>query len=262
MVIALIVVPVFIAIAVLFTARMDAASTLAVVSDHRLNLPTNSQVRIELVKTKPAESTLLNGKYAAIVTPKQNGGYQIETIKSTEDQAKIESYLATGKLPESNSRGTGTNILGFILMIIMSQAVVLMLLFPEDRIQKTFRRILTAPACVAQYLAAQGIFTFLYLFLPTFLAVAVTKVLFQVSIGFSLPMLALLTAILCAFSSSFALLMSSVMSSNASTAATGISMITCVLAGCYFSFTDDNKILERYLQRDSAKSLYDHDSRR
>jgi ABC-2 type transport system permease protein len=74
-------------------------------------------------------------------------------------------------------------------MIVLMQGVALMLLFPEDRTLKTIKRVLTSPVSEKQYLFAQGIFTFLCLYIPTYLAVLITKVCFSMDVGFSLGML-------------------------------------------------------------------------
>lgn len=141
-------------------------------------------------------------------------------------------------------RGVGTNILGFILMILLMQGVALTIFFEEDRNIKTFRRILTAPVSEKKYLFAQGIFTFLCLYIPSYLAVTIISVCFGINIGFSFGMLAILMMILCALSTAFGLFMTAVLDREISLVASGISMITCVLAGCFISFTDNNKFIK------------------
>ena len=60
-------------------------------------------------------------------------------------------------------------------------------------------------------------------------------------------MMALLLGILTVFSTSFALFISSLIERNTSLAASGIAVITCILAGCFISFSDNNTLLDNVL---------------
>lgn len=247
-IVAVIVVPLFILVAVLFSAKVQMRSHIALVTEHAQNIPQNDMVKFDIMKKKPAISKLLLGKYAAIVEEKSDGTYKVTTIKNKADKKTIEDFFKNGKIEgnqnKSAQRGTGTNILGFILMIILMQGVALTNIFPQDRILKTFRRVLTAPVSEGQYLFVLGIFTFLCIYIPTYLAIAITKVCFGVEIGFNLFMLAILIGILSALSTALALFFSSVLENEISLAATAVYVITCVLGGCFYSFTENNKVLD------------------
>ncbi|WP_242223856.1 ABC transporter permease [Bacillus cereus group sp. BfR-BA-01380] len=71
----------------------------------------------------------------------------------------------------------------------------------------------------------------------------ITKVAFKVDIGFSYGMLVILIGILCALSTALALFIATMIERNYSVVASGIYVITCVLSGCYISFTGENKVL-------------------
>lgn len=135
-------------------------------------------------------------------------------------------------------------MLGFVTMIILMQGVALTLLFTEDKSLNTFRRILTGPVSERQYILAQGMFTFVCLYIPSYIAIVITKVCFGVAIGFDLPMLAVLIAILSLLSTSLALFFGATIERETSLATSGIYMITSILAGCFISFTGSNKILD------------------
>lgn len=248
-IVAVVVVPIMIGVAVLFSGKTDMKAHIALVSNNPQNIPKNDRIQIDVMNKKPATSKLLLGKYAAIVKEKNNGTYDITTIKNKADKKVIENFFKLGKILESDQnkgaqRGTGTNILGFILMIILMQGVALITLYPEDRNLKTFRRILTAPVSEKQYIFAQGIFTFLCIYIPTYLAIAITKLCFGIAIGFSLEMLAILIGILSALSTALALFIASALESNISLVASAIYIITSILAGCFYSFSGDNKVLD------------------
>lgn len=248
-IVAFIVVPIFIGVAVLFSSKAQMKEHIALVTEYAHNIPQNNMVKIDVMKKKPAISKLLLGIYVGIVEEKSDGTYEVTTIKNKADKKAIENFFETGKIPKTDGgktgkRGTGTNILGFIIMIILMQGIVLTNIYPQDRTLKTFRRVLTAPVSENLYLFVLGIFTFLCLYIPTYLAIVITKVCFGVEIGFDLSMLAILIGILSALGASLALFFSSVLEGEISLAATAVYVITCILAGCFYSFTGSNKVLD------------------
>lgn len=248
-IVAMVIVPLMIGIAILFSGKAKINEHIALVSNHAQNIPKDDRIKIDLMKQKPATSKLLLGKYAAIVDEKNDGTFDVIDINSVASKKIIEDFLKVGKISESDEsegekRGVGTRILGFLIMILLMQGVALITLYPEDRTLKTFRRVLTAPVSERQYLFAQGIFTFLFIFIPTYLAIVITKVCFGVEIGYGFLMLAILIGILSALSTSLALFIASVLDRDISLAATGIYVITSILAGCFYSFTTSNKILD------------------
>ncbi|MDT8715121.1 ABC transporter permease [Clostridium sp. 19966] len=248
-IIALIVVPIMIGLGILFSQKTDFKATIALVSQNAKNIPQNDNIKIDVLQNKPEFSTMLSGKYAAIVEKKSDGSYEVTTIKNQKDKKLIEDFFKQGKILKGeegsqDKRGVGTNILGFILMIILMQGVAITLLYPEDRSLKTFKRVLTAPVSERLYLLSQGIFTFVCLFIPTYAAIAITKLVFKADIGFNLGVMALLIAMLSALSTALALFIASALDSEVSLAANGIYVITSVLAGCFYSFTGNSKIID------------------
>lgn len=248
-IVAIIVVPIMIGLGVLFSAKAQPKAQIALITSSSKAFPKNDKVQIDVMTKKPAKSKLLLGEYAAIVEEKSDESYKITTLKNKEDKKKIEQFLKTDKITETekdreNQRGIGTNILGFVTMIILMQGVALTLLFSEDKLLNTFRRILTGPVSERQYILAQGIFTFVCLYVPSYIAIVITKVCFGVTMGFDLPMLAVLIAILSLLSTSLALFFTAAIERETSMAATGIYTITSILAGCFISFTGSNKILD------------------
>lgn len=248
-IVALVVIPIIIGIAVFFSGKMMMKQHIAIVSTHEYKIPQNDIVEVDVLNKRPATSSLLLGKYAAIVEEKSNGGYEITSIRSKADKQVVENFLKYKKVPQDGKdkqveTGAGTKILGFILMIVLMQGVALITLYPEDRTMKTLKRVLIAPVSGKQYLLAQEIFTFVCLYIPTYLAVVVTKIYFGVEIGFSLGMIGILIGILSALSTALALFFASALDRDISLVASGIYTITSILAGCFYSFTENNKILD------------------
>ncbi|WP_261829807.1 ABC transporter permease [Inconstantimicrobium mannanitabidum] len=248
-IVALVVIPILIGIAVFFSGRIMMKQHIAIVSTHEYKVPQSDIVEVDVLNKKPSTSNLLLGKYDAIAEEKGNGDYEITSIKSKADKQAVENFLKHKKASHDSKEGqtntgTGTKILGFILMIVLMQGVALITLYPEDRTMKTLKRVLISPVSEKQYILAQEIFTFICLYVPTYLAVVVTKICFEVEIGFSLGMIGILIAILSALSTALALFFASALDRDISLVASGIYTITSILAGCFYSFTDNNKILD------------------
>ncbi|MCS4475220.1 ABC transporter permease [Clostridium botulinum] len=131
-------------------------------------------------------------------------------------------------------------------MIILIQSVGLMVMYPEDRDFKTFRRILISPVSEGKYLLAQGIFNFIIIYIPVFLAIVITKAVFNVDIGFSYDNLAILLSIITFLGTAFALFITSAIDDLESSLMLGsvIITLTSILSGSFYSFSDNNKILD------------------
>ena len=244
-------VPLMIMAAVYFTGKMEIKGTIAVVFENKsVNLNTK-HLNVKMLDKRPNISELLLNKYDAVLEDKGNGKIQITTIKGEKFKNTIKNYL---KLPQNikgnidigEKRGVGTNILGFLIMIILVQSVGLMVLYPEDRDFKTFRRMLVSPVSEGKYLLAQGIFNFIIIYIPVFLAIVITKAVFNVNIGFSYGNLAILLSIITFLGTAFALFITSAIDDLESSLMLGsvIITLTSILSGSFYSFSDNNKILD------------------
>lgn len=193
-IIAVIIIPLMVGTAILFSGKPVLKETIAFVTeqDEMKNLPKDPAFRVVMVHQKPRFSDLVLGKYAAVVE-KNHQDYKVTTLKSEADKKMIRELFETGKMPNSykgedkirTERGTGTNILGFIVMLVFMQGVALTALYPEDRMLKTFRRILVSPVNENKYLSVQFIFTFLCLYIPTYLAIVRQQYYFMWILAFA-----------------------------------------------------------------------------
>lgn len=252
-IVAVVIIPLMIGAAVLFSNKAMSKTNIVLITQDDQKVPQNDRFNISIMKEKPDLVSLLMGKYDVIVEEKSTGSYEVTVVmKNKNDKEIIENFFNYGQSLDGYEsvdleRGLGTKVVGFIIMVVIMQGVALTILYPEDRQLKTFRRILTAPVNEKEYLLAQGIFTFVCLYIPTYLAISIAKVFFGVKMGFSLGMLAILVAIITALTTSFALFISAVLEENQSLAATGIATITCLLAGCFNYFTTNNKVVDTIL---------------
>lgn len=256
LVIAFFVMPLLIAVAIFFAGQSTTKEKIAVLTQEQgLDLQCE-QYEIEYVRTAPALSQLVQGEYAACVTKADDGSYMVVSLKSEEDKAAITTLFQTGHFPagyksddrKRQERGVGTNILGFITMLVLMQGVALTALYPEDRINKTFRRIMTSPVSVGSYLTAQQIFTMVCLYLPTFAAICVIHFISGTNIGYPLGMTALLLLPITLLATAFALFISTVLDRNTNLVTSGISIVTCILAGCFVPIVTDNPVFSWLLR--------------
>jgi len=121
--------------AVFLNTKADIAGNIAVVSENAILQPT-AYLNVITLEQAPPLSDLVAGKYDATVIFDNHGGYEIQTIKSDSFRQTLESILADPSADHSGateSRGKGTNIMGFILMFVMMQGVSLMFMFAEDK---------------------------------------------------------------------------------------------------------------------------------
>lgn len=136
---------------VYFTSKIEMKSNIALVSSSQVIHANSKYLNIEQVKEIPKKYELVLNKYDAVVIDKGNGKFHIETIKSENFKKSLEETLSGKKLSiysESEKRGNASNILGFLLMFILIEGIMLMRLFAEDRDDKIFERIMYSPISI------------------------------------------------------------------------------------------------------------------
>lgn len=248
---ACVIMPFFICAAIFISNHSTSHEVIAVLDSTMSTNITCEQYSFYNIDQKPPLSALVDGTYAAYAEKQVDGTYLISTLKSQRDKEAIQTLLTSGQLPadyknddiKRSERGIGTNILGFITMLILMQGVALTTLYPEDRLNGTFRRILYAPCNEVQYLLAQFIFTIAGLYIPTYAAIAVIRGLFHIEIGFSMTEIAILLLLLTVFATAFALFIATIFDRSTNLIATGISVVTCIASGCFIETSVSNPLL-------------------
>ncbi|QTD42078.1 ABC transporter permease [Sporosarcina sp. Te-1] len=245
-IIAVVIIPLVIGAVIYFSGTIKSPYKIAFISNEDAPLVNNESIQIEQMNEQPALSTLVMGKYNAFVEATEDNKFTVTTYKDDSFKKTIESFFESGKLPVNHNaakRGIGTSILGVVLLIALMQGVALTTFYPDDRNKSTFKRMMMSPLTSRQYLVAQGMFTFSCLFVPTYFVILVMKVCFKTDVGFGLGTLAGLLIIATALATAFSLFMASVMNRNISLATSGISILTCLQAGCLFNYDSENKWL-------------------
>jgi ABC-2 type transport system permease protein len=238
--------------AIFFNTKADIAGNIAVVAEIG-TFPSIAYLNVTQLEQAPTLSELLAGRYDAVVVFDDQGGYEIQTIKSDEFKQILSSIISD---PSANhagavgSRGKGTNIVGFILMFVMMQGVSLMFMFAEDKEKKQIRRVAASPVSFTWYLCAQSFFTFTFLFIPIAIMLSAAYVIPGIDMGFSLATYLLLAALQCALATSFGLFLVALFKKSDSSNMIGSAsvVLTSVLAGSFYSFDKGNKVLETIIK--------------
>lgn len=249
-IISIIMTAVSIFLAVYFTAKLEVKGNIAVVTQNQEVAFRSKYINVTTLKKVPPKSQLVSNKYDAVVIDKGNGSYDIQTIKSDDFKKMISNALKNPKTfkPQiKDTRGVGTNIMGYLLMFLMMQGILFMFTFAEDRECKQIRRISVSPISFSKYLWGHFLFTFLFIFVPAFAILFILKVIFGFNIGFSLLQYLILLTIICAFSTAFSMFVNSLteISDTANMAGSAIVTLTTILAGSFYSFDKANKIFDK-----------------
>lgn len=248
---ALFIMPLMIILAIYLSGHSAAKELIGFLGTDIDDLPVCEQYTIVPVFKMPKLSQMAEGTYAAVVSKDNIGNYIVTTLKNNTDIEAIETLFTTGRLPSDykgddakrKERGIGTNIIGFITMLIIIQGVALTTMYPEDRSSGILRRIMSSASNIYSYLCAQIIFTFVSLYVPTYLAIVLAKFCIGAELGYSLDMLAVLLLVITLLATAFAIFISTVLDRNIGLITSGISIITCILSGCFLPISTDNKVL-------------------
>lgn len=238
--------------ALFFSSRPATIANVAFVSSSEEKMDFK-YLNITMLDKEPPTSSMVSGTYDAIVTVREDGNYQIQTIKSEEVKQSILAILEHKQLPNVGvltTRGVGTTIIGFMLMFILMQSSVLMGMFSDDKEHKQIKRVIASPIKMRGYLFAHCLFNFCFLFFPNIIILYIVKFLLNVDIGFTFLQYSMLLSLICIFATSFSLLMNALVKKGdtANMAGSSIIVLTSVLAGSFYSFDKGNDILEKIIQ--------------
>ena len=103
---------------------------------------------VTVLKTAPPRSALMQQQYDAYVTPGPSGEYNIETLKNQNFEQLLTLLLKDPNADLSAlqpGRGVGVNILGFMMMFVLTFASFNLFVFADDKEQGQLRRVATAP---------------------------------------------------------------------------------------------------------------------
>ncbi|WCR28603.1 ABC transporter permease [Paenibacillus thiaminolyticus] len=232
-----------VAAALLLTSANDSRGSLALVSaaseSEGSSISGLHDFEVKRLAEAPRRSELMRNKYDAVIIDEGDGSYTIETMKSEAYATMVRQALEhpDQPLPEAEKRGIGTNVAGFLMMFVLLQGMFYMNFFAEDRVQGTLRRMAASPMSVMTYLAAQVLFCFLLISVPTYLCIAGARLLLHADIGFTLLQYGWLIAVLSLLAAAFALFITVCIDDidNAVTTASSLILVTSLLSGGFYT---------------------------
>ncbi|MEV2514400.1 ABC transporter permease [Paenibacillus larvae] len=240
------------ALAIYFTAKSETKGTLAVVESHGVNLNLDlEQYRVKYLDQSPPRSELVRNKYDAVVTFASDGSHSIDTLKSDEFKEQLEQAILHPDmpLPVKPQRGVGSNILGYLTMFLLIQALFYLQLFSDDKKTGTFRRTAVSPAGIFPYMTAQCLFGFIAVYVPTWSVLFLAKAV-GIDIGFGLGTYSLLLVFPALLAVSFALFMAAWIE-NADTGlslSSGIILLSSLLSGSFYTIANENGIMKVFVR--------------
>ena len=223
--------------------------------------PQSSKVlAITVLSEKPPQSSLVQQKYDAYVTADGNGSYHIETLRSDGFKNMLLLLLKNPDADVSGfttERGAGVNIIGFMMMFVLMIAFFNLFTFADDKEQGQLHRIAAAPASFGWYLCAHCVYC-LSMLLPEYILLIVLKLLGW-DVGFTLLQYAGLMAALSFLGISFALLLNTMIKKpdNANMLGNSITVLSSILAGSFYSISENNTILDGIIKVLPQKEFMD-----
>lgn len=251
-VISLLMTMISIILAVYLTSNLKVKYSIAVVAKSKVLVFKSDYIKFTIMDREPPKSQIVLGRYDGIIIDKGNGKYYIHTIKGDDFRKMLEKIV---RKPESfvlqvrDSRGVGTNIIGYLFMFILLQCILFMFTLAEDMELKQIERIAASPVSFLKYLMSHFIFTFFFIFVPAFFILFMMKCIFRFNIGFSLVQYGSFLAIICSLGITFSMFINSLVkiSDTANMVGGSIVIITTILGGSFYSFEKGNEILEKVI---------------
>ncbi|MCI1664944.1 MAG: ABC transporter permease [Atopobiaceae bacterium] len=233
--------------AVFVTGLQQTRAHVAYVTSDVASAPASSeQITITPVSTAPSRSQLMCQRYDASVTPQADGSLAVTTLRGDDFAQLVRMLVANpnAELPPSGTdRGTGVNVVGFLMMFLLNISLSCLIPFAEDREKGMLSRVAETPASLIAYLTA-NVMLCLLLMTPELVAIALME-LAGIDLGFPLATFAGLMLVIGLLGTALSLLVHMLIrkSDDASMLGSAIVMLTSLFSGTFFSMDGTNKVV-------------------
>lgn len=239
----LIITPVVIAAAIYFSSSFAEKANIGIVGNYKVYF-NSDEVNIIKLENKVPLSDLVKNKYDAVISF-ENGKAQIDTIKGNDFKSKLEK-MVNGEnvaVKDGEKRGVTANIVGYISMFLILLGVMLYRFFFDEK-KGIAKRVISANISYEQYVLSHFISVFIMIFVPTVLVTILVKEVLNLETRVTALQLAFIVLALSLLASAFGLLISSIVKEEESASMLGvmINIITTLLAGSFFTISDNNLI--------------------
>lgn len=247
-------------IAVYMTSAGQVKGHIALVTDRSTAAVDSKYLSVEVMKQAPAKSALVCQQFDAVVTDRGGGRFDVDTLRGSEFRNMLQLLLKNPRatIPAQKSdRSVGVNIAGFLMMFLGMSAFFYFFPFADDKEKKQLLRIAASPLSFQKYLAAHFLFC-LFSFLPPLGMLAILKASGW-NIGFSVLQYAGLLFLLAMLGSTFALFLNTFIQKpdNANMFGNSILIVTSTLAGSFYSFSNNNEVLDHVIKILPQKQFLD-----
>lgn len=255
----LVLIPVVIAIAVYFTNNISYSMQIGVVG--KIDTIANDHLKYIQLDEAPSNSQLVLNQYDAILL--QDGGdIKVLSTKGEEYNQAIK-LLVNGQidsLPTSdNQRGSASNILGFLMMVIYLLGVQIYKYYFDERNGINKRVLGTSVRCY-QYLLSHFTVAFNFLFIPAVVVICGVLFIFNIALSITLWKFILILFLLCFSATSFGLWVNVLTKTLEESMMFGnmIAIVGAIVSGGFVQVTNNeifNKIVQIFPQKQVMATL-------
>ncbi|TCK92644.1 ABC-2 type transport system permease protein [Natranaerovirga hydrolytica] len=235
-----------------FSSTHTTKVRIAVVTEHEDWGEPLEGVQITMMKESPPRSQLVLGQYDGVIIEQDNGEYGIETIKNNAFKTMLKEMVENPKsfmVTPEQTRGFGTNVIGYLLMVILFQSMLFMFVFAEDIQFKQIERIAKAPVSLTEYILSHFIAVFILIFVPVLSFLIVAKGILGLDIGLSLWQYGYLIGVMTILGVAFAMFIHSLVKGldTANMVGSSIVILTTILSGSFYAFERGNELFNKIL---------------
>ena len=257
LIIYLILIPTVIGFAVYFTNSVSYGMQVGVVGD--IELVDNKEVQYISLNQIPEISTLVLNQYDAVLIEEKQSIKVISTKGDDYNQAIL--MLVTGQIEtlqdDTDQRGTASNILGFLMMIVLLLGTQIYQYYFYER-GGINKRILATNISCKQYMLSHFIVVLAFLFIPSVTVICGAIFLFDISLSISLWKFILTLFLLCFFATSFGLWLNASLKSMEESLMFGnmFAIVGSIVSGVFVAVTN-NEIFNYIVQVFPQKHIMD-----
>jgi ABC-type multidrug transport system, permease component len=240
-----IIIPITVLLSIYFTDKLNIKGNIAIVGNNEVKIDVN-KIRVSYINEEPPLSELVSNKYDAVVRI-ANGKTEIKSVKGEDFRESIEKVLGGESINSSfntQNRGVGANIIGYITMFILFQGSILFSYFYKEKENGITKRILSHPISSTQYLLAHFIGVFLITFIPTSIIVLSMVDILKLNTTVSNFQFIYIIALLSMFGAAFGILIASIVKSEDNGILIGnmLIIITTLLSGSFFNVNNNGAL--------------------
>lgn len=249
----LVLIPLILAMAVYFTNSISYNIQIGVVGN--MKIAESDKIDYVYLDTLPTTSELVLNQYDAILIQERQ---DIEVISTKgEEYNQAVKLLINGQIESltntANQRGTASNVLGFLMMIISLLGVQLFKYYFDER-SGINKRILGTSIHCYQYLVSHFIVVFGFLFIPAAVVICSVIYIFNIVLSIAMWKFLLVLLLLCFFASVFGLIVNVLSRTLEESMMFGnmFAIIGAIVSGAFVKVTDNqvfNTIIQIFPQK-------------